>query len=103
MASYASPNGYGLPYAYRGPDNDRSVTTRTLDGYGSMIPCIPHILRYGDVAQLAALVAPRPLTISRALWASGRPVPAAECGRLFAWTRRVYALHGNGDALRIDR
>ena len=102
LASYASPDGYGLPYAYSGKDNDRSVTTRPLGGYGSMVPCIPHILRQGDVPQLAALVAPRPLTIRKPLWASGQPVPAADCMRLFAWTKQVYALHSRSDALKID-
>jgi hypothetical protein len=101
LASYFSPDGYGLPYAYRGKDNDRSVTTRPLGGYGSMVPCIPHVLRWADVPQLAALVAPRPLTINEPLWASGGAVPAKDCARVFAWTSQIYEICGGKSSLRI--
>jgi dienelactone hydrolase len=101
LASYHSDEGYGLPYAYSGKDNDKSVTSRPLGGYGSMVPCIPGVLRHADIPQLAALVAPRPLTISRPLCASGKPVRSEDLDRQFAWTRQAYHLHNADKALKI--
>jgi len=101
LASYQSGEGYGLPYAYSGKDNDRSVTARPLGGYGSMVPCIPGILHHADVPQLAALVAPRALTIQGPLGASGKPVRREDLDKAFAWTRRAYHVHGADKALQI--
>ena len=101
LASYQSAEGYGLPYAYRGKDNDKSVTSRPLGGYGSMVPCIPGILHHADIPQLAALVAPRPLVIDRPLCASGKPVRPEDLDRRFAWTREAYHLHNADKALKI--
>lgn len=100
LASYQCAEGYGLPYAYSGKDNDKSVTGRSLGGYGSMIPCIPGILAHGDIAQLAALVAPRGLTICKPLGANGKPVQRGELDRVFGWTRQAYRMEGAEGNLR---
>ena len=57
-----------------------------------MVPCIPNILKYADISQLAAMMAPRPLTISEPCWASGNPLSASEVGNSFGWARQIYAL-----------
>ena len=94
LASYYSAAGYGLPFAYADEKNDKSVRGRKLGGYGSIAPCIPHILKYADIPQIMALVAPRPLRIVEPKWASGDPVPPAARVTALRWTSEVYSLYG---------
>lgn len=102
LASYASPRGYGQPYAYA-DEHDRPVGPRpSLGGYGSLVPCIPDMLKHADIPQLAALVAPRPLTVTAPLWASGDPLSPAEAAAAFAWTRAIYRLNEAEAALRVQ-
>jgi hypothetical protein len=102
LASYASPKGYGLTFAYSDENNSKDVRNRALGGYGTMVPGIPGILRVADIPQLAALVAPRRLSVEGPMWASADPLTASEVEREFAWTRQVYELYGAGDRLRIE-
>jgi hypothetical protein len=102
LASCYSPRGYGLPFAYNDENNSKAVRTRKLGGYGSMVPCIPNLLRSADIPHLASLVAPRPLVIAEPRWASGDGVSEDELAKTFAFLRRVYQLHGAADALRIS-
>jgi cephalosporin-C deacetylase-like acetyl esterase len=63
---------------------------------------VPGILRdAGDVAHLAALVAPRRLVIAASVTGSGQPLDAAALETKFAYTRQAYALEGTGNNLRI--
>ena len=94
LASYYSAAGYGLPFAYADEKNDKSVRGRKLFGYGSIAPCIPHLLKYADIPQIMALVAPRPLRVIEPKWASGEVVPAAARPATLRWTSNVYALYG---------
>ncbi|MFH0797267.1 MAG: alpha/beta hydrolase family protein [Candidatus Omnitrophota bacterium] len=97
LASYYSANGYGEPYEYGKP-------TPTRTGYGSMVPCIPNILKYADIPQLAALVCPRPLTITEPMWASGEMVSGSglDLSGVFAWTRRFYEVSGYPGNLAVE-
>ena len=90
LASYSSATGYGEPYVW----GDTTGHNDHLGGYGSMMPCIPHILKYADIPQLAALVCPRPLTIIAPLWASGEAVSDRDLAGAFVWTRRFYEVSG---------
>ena len=101
LASYFSPLGYGLPFAYSDEKGDQSVRSRTLGGYGSMAPLIPSILKSADIAQLAALVAPRPLTIAATLWGSGDAASPAEAQDAFAWTQQAYRANGASNEFHL--
>ncbi|HLV81969.1 MAG TPA: dienelactone hydrolase family protein [Chthonomonadaceae bacterium] len=101
LASYASAQGYGRPYAYRDAENRPPTTNAHLGGYGSMLPCIPGILTEADIPQLAALVAPRPLTIQQPLWASGNPLEAGQIAPAFRWTQEIYRALGAESALAL--
>ena len=101
LASYHSPLGYGLPFAYSDEKGDQSVRSRVLGGYGSMAPLIPNILKSADIAQLAALVAPRPLTIIAPLWGSGDALSPAEAQKAFAWTQQAYLTSGAPNELHL--
>jgi hypothetical protein len=53
----------------------------------------PGIVRdVGDIAQVAALIAPRRLVIAGPTSGNGRPLAAEDLTRTFAATRRIYAL-----------
>ncbi|MCC6443730.1 MAG: prolyl oligopeptidase family serine peptidase [Armatimonadetes bacterium] len=103
LASCHSPRGYGLPFAYSDEHNDKSVRSRALGGYGSILPCIPSLLQVADIPQLAALVAPRPLAIMDPLDASGNPLPEAEMQRAFMWTKRVYEALDAAEKLAVEK
>ena len=54
---------------------------------------VPGILRdVGDVAHVAALIAPRRLVLAAPTAGNGRPLTASEVARTFDSTRRIYAL-----------
>ncbi|MBI3461641.1 MAG: hypothetical protein HY000_01070, partial [Planctomycetes bacterium] len=57
----------------------------------------PGILSVGDVPHLAALVAPRPLSIHGALRPDGARLDEHEISEGFAFTRRMYELLGAGE------
>ncbi|MEO7298778.1 MAG: alpha/beta hydrolase family protein, partial [Verrucomicrobiota bacterium] len=101
LASYFSPPGYGLPFAYSDEKGAQSVRSRALGGYGSMVPLIPNILKSADIAQLAALVAPRPLNITAPLWGSGGAVSPAEAQNAFAWTQQAYRANGAANEFHL--
>jgi hypothetical protein len=63
---------------------------------------VPGILRdAGDIAHLAALVAPRPLTIAGGVTGGGQPLDADALDAAFTFARQVYTLVGAGDRLRL--
>jgi dienelactone hydrolase len=101
LASYYSAGGYGLPFAYSDAEQHTGVRTRHLGGYGSMLPCIPHLLEHADVAELAALVSPRPLALIDPEWASGEPLGASESDLVFAWTRAAYGVDRSSAQLSL--
>jgi len=98
LASYYSPKGYGWPYVY----GDTGRHNDNLGGYGSMVPCIPNILKYADIPQLAAMVCPRPLTITSPVLASGEMVGNKNLQNAFAWTKRFYKVSGCSSRLIIN-
>jgi len=63
---------------------------------------VPGILRdAGDVAHLAALIAPRPILIGGGVSGSGATLDAAALDAAFAFTRQAYATEGIADRFRI--
>jgi hypothetical protein len=62
----------------------------------------PGILReVGDVAQLAALIAPRRVVIAGGVGGNGKPVPAEQLGRNFHDAARVWDLLNAGPELSV--
>ena len=101
LASYFSAQGYGLPFAYSDETGNRAVRSRPLGGYGSLVPCIPDMLLYADITQLAALIAPRPLTLTNPIWASGNSLTPSELSSNFSWTRSLYRLTDAEDKFQV--
>lgn len=65
---------------------------------------VPGILRdFGDIAEMAALVAPRRLTISGGRNGSGTALDLPSLTEQFASTRQVYDLYNASDRLTISR
>jgi hypothetical protein len=82
---------------------DRAATVGGLTSYVSDVPyenqrlgiMVPGILRdLGDVPQLAALTAPRPLVIAGGVSGSGKASSLEQLQSAFARTRTVYELRG---------
>lgn len=80
----------------------RVVTMNSLATYVTEVPYVgqrlglmaPAIVRdVGDVAQLAALIAPRPVLIAGGVHGSARPIGTAELRELFRFTEQTYELH----------
>jgi dienelactone hydrolase len=61
----------------------------------------PGILDVGDVGQLAALLAPRPLVLTGAVEPTGGPATPERIRCAFEFTRGVYALVGAGERLKL--
>ena len=59
---------------------------------------IPNILDVGDVAQLGALVAPRPLVFSRPIDTDGRPATRDRTLSAFSFCRESFSSWGGGTA-----
>lgn len=63
---------------------------------------VPGILRdAGDIAQLAALIAPRRLVIAGGVTGGGAALDAAGRDAAFAFTRQAYAVEGAADRFRL--
>lgn len=85
------------------PRMARVVLVEPLASFKSDVPyanqrmgiIAPRILRdVGDVSHLAALVAPRRLVISGAVSGGGDPLAAEALREQFAYTQKIYRLHG---------
>jgi dienelactone hydrolase len=68
-----------------------------------MALCAPNILDLGDVAQLAALVAPRALAITSAIEPEGGTARPDRLRQSFAFTRSIYDLLGASDRFHLGR
>ena len=86
------------------------ATSDTLASYVTDVPyegqrlgtIVPGILRdAGDVANLAALIAPRRLVIGGGVAGDGRPVDVATLNAAYAFTRQVYDLKDAAGELRV--
>jgi hypothetical protein len=64
---------------------------------------VPNVLDVGDVGHLAALVAPRRLTITRGVEPEGDAVTGDRLGEAFAFTRSIYRLLGSGASLALGQ
>lgn len=61
---------------------------------------LPHLLRYGDLADVAGLIAPRPLLIESGL--DDTTYPVGPVRRAHEHLRRIYQAAGAADRLEID-
>ncbi len=89
---------------------DAVATIGGLASYVSDVPyekqrmgiMAPGLLRdVGDVPQIAALIAPRPLLIAGGVRGNSEPLGDQQLQDQFAWTRSAYKLSGAADSLRI--
>ncbi len=63
----------------------------------------PNMLDVGDVAQLAGLVAPRPLLIAQGIEPEGEIASKVRLRESFAFTQSVYSLLGVPEKLALGR
>ncbi|MEM4688549.1 MAG: acetylxylan esterase [Thermofilaceae archaeon] len=94
----------GLPALFAAALDERVRSVRTLSvpstlssasGFSlppSLFP--PDLLKYADVPQVAAMVAPRPLAVENPLDPHLRPLRREEAEEIFEFTRRVYEALG---------
>ncbi len=92
------------------PAVDHVVTVQGLASFVTEVPyvnqrlglMVPGLLpSIGDVAQLAALVSPRRLTVCGGVDGGGNSLDAAKLEELFQATRVAYRLEGAGQSFRI--
>jgi cephalosporin-C deacetylase-like acetyl esterase len=92
------------------PRISRVATSDTLSSYQTDVPyegqrlgtIVPGILRdAGDVAHLAALIAPRRLVIGGGVAGDGRPLDAAALDAGYAFTQQVYDMNDSASELRV--
>jgi dienelactone hydrolase len=67
----------------------------------SMGIIVPDLLDVGDTGHLAALVAPRPLSIGGGIETDGQPAGPSRLASAFAYTKSIYALLGTPQALKL--
>jgi hypothetical protein len=61
----------------------------------------PNILDVGDVGQLSALIAPRPLVVASGIEPDGEAATAPRIKSAFAFTSAVYQLMQASDRLKL--
>jgi cephalosporin-C deacetylase-like acetyl esterase len=69
---------------------------------GQLQNVVPGVLAWYDLPDLAALIAPRPLTIRAPVNAAGKPVSQEELERVFAVARRAYKEQKAEGRLRLE-
>jgi cephalosporin-C deacetylase-like acetyl esterase len=79
-----------------------SSVVQTPISKGQLPNAVPGVLAWYDLPELAALVAPRPLTIRKPVDAAGNPVAQAELERVYAVCRQAYAAGKNEKNLSLD-
>jgi pimeloyl-ACP methyl ester carboxylesterase len=110
--------GMGLagPVALHAAGLDASIRQVTLErslvswsnvvhmpvSYNQLSSVIPGALRVYDLPELAATLAPRPLTIRSSLDAASHPVAQAEVEKIYAACRSAYAKQGAAKALALE-
>jgi cephalosporin-C deacetylase-like acetyl esterase len=78
-----------------------SDVVRTPITYNQLTNVVPGALRLYDLPDLAAAVAPRPLTLRRAVDPGGKPVTRAALEAAYAPAREAYARQKAGDKLSL--
>jgi dienelactone hydrolase len=68
---------------------------------GQLADVVPGVLAYYDLPDLAALIAPRPLTINNPVDAAGKPVGQEELERVYAACREAYSSAGAEKNLKL--
>lgn len=67
---------------------------------GNMVPGIQRDV--GDVAQLVALNAPKPMMIAGAVDGAGTDLKLAELDETFGWAKAAYRFRGKSNDLRLQ-
>jgi cephalosporin-C deacetylase-like acetyl esterase len=83
------------------PSVSWSSVVRTPLSKGQLADVIPGVLAYYDLPDLAALIAPRPLTILNPVDAAGIPVSQQELDRIYAVCKKAYAAAGAEKNLKL--
>jgi len=108
--------GRNGPIALHAAALSESVRSLTLDGalisWASVVhtpistnqlaSVVPGVLEHYDLPDLAATLAPLPLTIRNPVDAAGKPVSQAELERVYARVREAYARAGAADRLVLE-
>src|SRR5262249_3987638 len=76
-----------------------SAVARASQSHNQLTSVVPGVLRHYDFPELAAAVAPRPLTVRRALDPVGKAIPKAVLDR--AYTPAVNAYRKQGSAKNL--
>jgi pimeloyl-ACP methyl ester carboxylesterase len=79
-----------------------SLVARTPVTRGQLANVVPRALEAYDLPDLAAALAPRPLTIRNAVDAAGNPVPQAVLEEVYASARAAYRAAGTADQLALQ-
>jgi dienelactone hydrolase len=78
-----------------------SSVMRTPISKGQLANAVPGVLAYYDLPDLAAQIAPRPLTVRAPVDAKGAPVTQEELDRAWAATRTAYEAAGQPKNLKL--
>jgi hypothetical protein len=62
---------------------------------------VPDLLDVGDTGHLAALVAPRPLSVGGGIETDGQPAEPSRLASAFGYTKSIYGLLGASGALKL--
>jgi pimeloyl-ACP methyl ester carboxylesterase len=76
-----------------------SAVVRSPISVNQLTNVVPGVLQYYDLPDLAALIAPRPLTIKNPVDPTGKPVSQAELERVYAKAIAAYKKAGAADKL----
>ena len=68
--------------------------------YHCICQCVPHMMQWGEMSDIAALIAPRPLLLVNGTGDDGFPISGARAGH--AVLRKVYGLLNAEDSLEKD-
>jgi cephalosporin-C deacetylase-like acetyl esterase len=79
-----------------------SAVVKTPIPHNQLTNVVPGVLKAYDLPDLAAAVAPRPLTIRASVDAMGKAVSQAELERVYAGCRDAFAREGAGDKLTLQ-
>ena len=78
------------------------LVARTKSPRGDLASVVPGVLRSYDLPDLAAMLAPRRLTIREPLDPAGNPVSQASLDETYAACRSAFAAAGAGEKLTLQ-
>jgi hypothetical protein len=103
LALFASALDTGIDHMLAiGPVSSFARIVKGRDTAWPVSALPPHLLTWGDISLVAALAAPRRLTIVAPVDEMQQPVGAESLDAVFEQTRRVYAAGYGSDGLHIE-